>query len=128
MFLSACVTDSRKALFATDESQVQVRSYQTRAFDTTDKTKTLRTIVATMQDLGFVVSKADSVIGVVSGTKFVNRDSAVLTVTVRPRGETQLMVRANVQQHLKSVEKPEPYQEFFTALEKAMFLTAQAVD
>jgi len=90
--------------------------------------KTLRTIVATMQDLGFIISKADSVIGVVSGTKYVNRDSASLTVTIRPRGETQLIVRANLQQQLKAVEKPEPYQEFFVALEKAMFLTAQSVD
>lgn len=47
-FLYGCVTDSKKALFATDESQVQLRSYQTRSFDTSDTEKTLRTVIATM--------------------------------------------------------------------------------
>jgi len=127
-FLYGCVTDSKKALFATDESQVQLRSYQTRSFDTSDTEKTLRTVIATMQDLGFVISKADATIGVVSGSKYANRDSALLTVSVRAKGDNQVIVRANVQQHLKAVEKPELYQDFFNALGKAMFLTAQAVD
>ena len=47
---------------------------------------------------------------------------------VRPRGETQTLVRANAQYELRAVEDPEPYQQFFTSLEKAMFLTAHAVD
>lgn len=126
--LSGCVSDSKKELFATEQSQVQVRSYQTRVFDTTDREKTLKTVIATLQDLGFVISKADSTIGVVSGEKYANRDSAQLTVTVQERGKTQTMVRVNVQQHLKAVEKPEPYQDFFNALAKAMFLTAHAVE
>ena len=125
---TGCVTDSRKELFATDQSQVQLRSYQSRIFDTADTDKTLKTVVATLQDLGFVISKADSVVGVITGEKYANKHSAVLTVTVQARGKTQTMVRANVQQHLKAVEQPEPYQDFFTALEKAMFLTAHSVE
>jgi hypothetical protein len=128
VLLNGCVTDSRKELFATDQSQVQLRSYQTRVFDTNDNDKTLRTVVATLQDLGFVISKADSVVGVVTGEKYANQHSAVLTVTVQAKGKTQTVVRANVQQHLKAVERPEPYQDFFTALEKAMFLTAHSVE
>jgi hypothetical protein len=49
-------------------------------------------------------------------------------VTVQQRGTKQTVVRANVQQHLKAVETPELYQDFFNSLQKAMFLTAQAVD
>jgi hypothetical protein len=37
-------------------------------------------------------------------------------------------VRANAEYQEKAVEDPLPYQDFFTALEKAMFLTAQQVD
>ena len=51
-----------------------------------------------------------------------------MSVTVRPRGEKQLLVRANAQYGVKSVEDPVTYQDFFTALEKAIFLTAQQVD
>lgn len=126
--LAGCVSDSRKELFATDQSQVQVRSYQSRVFDTTDRDKTLKTVIATLQDLGFVISKADATVGVVTGEKYANQDSAILTATVQERGKTQIMIRVNVQQHLKAVEKPEPYQDFFNALEKAMFLTAHSVE
>ena len=81
-----------------------------------------------MQDLGFVISKADNDIGVVSGSKYANRHSALMTVTVRDKNETQLFVRASVQQHLKAVEDAAIYQDFFIALEKAMFLKAHQVD
>ena len=49
-------------------------------------------------------------------------------MTVRPRGATQMLVRANAQYMDKAVEDPKPYQDFFVALEKAMFLTAHQVD
>jgi len=121
-----CATTKDK-LLDSDSSQLQLRSIQTRAFDTTDREKTLRTVIATLQDLGFVIDKADATLGTVSATK-LNRYALRMTVTVRPRGETQLLVRANAQYELRSVVDPEPYQEFFTSLEKAMFLTAHGVE
>lgn len=121
-----CVPSTR-AVLATESSPVQLRSYQTRAFDTTDKTKTLRTVIATLQDLGFVVDKADQTIGTVTATKLRGYQLR-MTVTVRPRGETQLLVRANAQFGEQAVEDPEIYRDFFEALSKAMFLAAQQVD
>jgi hypothetical protein len=118
---------TNERLLDSDVNQVQIRSIQTRAFDTTDKEKTLRTVIATLQDLGFVIDKADSVLGSVSGTK-LNNYSLRMTVTVRPRGEKQQLVRANAQYNITPVTEPAPYQDFFTALEKAMFLTAHQVD
>jgi hypothetical protein len=108
-------------------SQVQLRSYQTRAFDTTDKKTTLRSVIATLQDLGFVMDKADETLGTVSATK-MSGYLIRMTVTVRPRGATQMLVRANAQYQNEAIESPEPYQDFFVALQKAMFLTAQQVD
>ena len=104
-----------------------MRSIQTRAFDTTDKNLTLRTVIATMQDLGFVVDKADETLGLVSGTK-LSGYQLKMTVTVRLRGQKQLLVRANAQYNRAAIEDPTPYQDFFNALEKAMFLTAHNVD
>ena len=66
-------------------------------------------------------------LGTVSGTKLEYHTMRV-TVTVRPRGETQLLVRANAQYDLDPLTDPEPYQQFFMALEKSMFLTAHQVD
>lgn len=59
---------------------------------------------------------------------FYHRSNLVrLTVTVRPRGETQLVVRASAQYYLKAIESPEPYQQFFRTLEQALFIQANAV-
>jgi len=125
--LSGCATTANKAL-ETGESAVKLRSMQTRAFDTTDSKKMIQTVISTMQDLDFVIDKADVALGSVTGTKFVNQAVVTMTVTVRPRGEKQLLVRANAQYGVQSVEDPETYQDFFTALEKAIFLTAQKID
>jgi hypothetical protein len=132
LLMVGCATTHHR-LFDSDSSQLQLRSIQTRAFETTDREKTLRTVIATLQDLGFVIDKADAQLGFISATKlhgYILR----ITVTVRPRGETALLVRANAQYGgapqygMKPVVDPEPYQNFFSALEKAMFLTGQEVD
>ena len=125
--LAGCATPAVRAL-GTDESQVKLRSIQTRAFDTTDKKKMMQTVISTMQDLDFVIDKADLTLGSVTGSKFLGYAVVTMTVTVRPRGEKQLLVRANAQYGIKSVEDAVTYQDFFTALEKAIFLTAQQVD
>ena len=109
------------------ESQVQLRSIQTRSFETTEKQQTLRTVIATLQDLGFVIDKADADLGAVSATKLDGYELR-MTVTVRPRDKTQLLVRASAQYQMKPIEDPEPYQDFFTALEKSMFLASHKID
>jgi hypothetical protein len=124
--LAACAP-STKAVLEMDQSAVQLRSYQQRAFDTADKEQTLRSVISTLQDLSFVVDKADVDLGTVSATK-LSGYQVRMTVTVRPRGETQMLVRANAQYMDRAVEDPKPYQDFFTALEKSMFLTAHQVD
>ena len=59
---------------------------------------------------------------------FYHRSNLIrLTVTVRPRGETQLVVRASAQYYLKAIESPEPYQQFFRTLEQALFIQANAI-
>lgn len=59
---------------------------------------------------------------------FYHRSNLIrLTVTVRPRGEAQLVVRASAQYYLKAVETPEPYQQFFRTLEQALFIQASTV-
>lgn len=125
--LTGCQTTSMNQVMETSESQVALRQIQTRAFDTTDRTKTLRTVIATLQDLGFVIDKADDELGTVSGTK-LDGYSLRMTVTVRPRGTKQTLVRANATYNVTPVDDPQPYQQFFTALQKAMFLTAHEVD
>ena len=125
--LAGCQVNSRDQVLQTGSSQLALRSIQTRAFDTTDRERLLRSIIATLQDLSFVIDKADATLGSVSATKLSGYQLR-MTVTVRPRGDSQTLVRANAQYNLVAVEDPEPYQQFFTALGKSVFLTAHNVD
>jgi hypothetical protein len=124
--VSGCAT-TKERLLDSDSNQVQLRSIQTRAFDTTDREQTLRTTIATLQDLGFVIDSADLMLGTVTATK-LNKYALRMTVSIRPRGETQTLVRSNCQYEDKPVSDPEPYQQFFVSLEKSMFLAAHQVD
>ncbi len=116
-----CQADSRQQILATDRSQVALRSIQSRVFNTTDNGLTIRTIIATLQDLGFTVDKADHEIGVVSATKAGNY-LMKMTVSSRPRGSNQMYVRASAQFNLNAANDPTLYQRFFDALAQAMFL------
>lgn len=123
---SACTTTSDRVLDS-DQNQLKLRSIQTKAFDTGDRTKTIRAAIATLQDLGFVLDKADEALGVLSGTK-LNGYELRMTVAIRQSGAQRITVRASGQFNLLPITDPLPYQNFFTALEKAMFLQAQQVD
>ena len=108
-------------------SQVELRQIQTREYDTLDKRGTLRAIVATLQDLGFVIDKADYELATVSGTKLQSYKIR-MTVTVRERDGDRLAVRANARFNDQAIEDPKSYQDFFATLDKAVFLTLHEVD
>lgn len=124
--LQGCVPLNQR-VFDSDQSQLQLRQIQSRVFDTSERERTLRTVIATLQDLNFVVDKADLGLGTVTATK-LDGYALRMTVSVYPRGESQLVVRANGQFNDRPVVDPVPYQSFFAALSRAMFLTAHALD
>ena len=123
--LGACVSPHQEVL-GTKNSQVQTRNYQSRQFDTGDREMVLRSIVSTMQDLGFIIDKADEKLGTVSGTSFSNRSK--LTVSVRASGQAKTIVRANAQAGLREITDPVPYQNFFNSLSQSLFLDAHLVE
>ena len=132
-FLASCAKPGAGDALSGGESMLKLRSVQTRAFETTDKNRVMRGVVATLQDLGFMVSSADAALGTVSGRKFTQDSAGVahelrVTVTVRPRDERQMLVRANAEFNNKPVEDPAAYQNFFNALGRSIFLAANKAD
>ena len=123
--LSGCVTTNQRVLDSGNETQLQKRSYQSRIFETADKEKVLRATISTLQDLGFVIDRADLMLGSVSGTK-LDGHQIKITVSVRPKGTDRMLVRANAQFNITPIEDPKNYQDFFASLEKSLFLTAHA--
>lgn len=125
LMLAACA--SNNDAISESGSQLQVRQMQTREYGFLNKRDTLRSILATLQDLGFVIDKADYEMATITATK-LQEYQVRMTVTVRERGSEQLAVRANARINESAVEEPRIYQNFFVALDKAMFLTQQNVD
>jgi len=125
LMLSACA--SNNAAITDGGSQLQIRQIQTREYDTLDKRDTLRSIIATLQDLGFVIDKADHELATVSATKLQDYQIR-MTVTVRERDGERLAVRANARFNEQPIEDARAYQDFFAVLDKAMFLTLHKVD
>ena len=152
--------DARSQILMSEDSQVKLRSIQSRVFDTTDRAKILRAAVATMQDLFFDIDVLDEELGIVSGKKWFNyespwadhptyylyetdkllifntnfrswgpfnyrKDLTRMTITVRPKEKTRLLVRASVQYNIRAVEDPEMYQKFFKTLSQSLFLAAE---
>lgn len=123
--LAACVADSRSRVLETSQSAVQLRSFQARQFETADGEMMMRAIMATLQDLGFVIDDANMLVGTVSATKL---DGYALRMTVSSRRSQDFtVVRASANFNDQSVEDPLPYQRFFESLEKATFLEANDV-
>ena len=108
-------------------SQLQTRQIQTRQYETLDKKMTMRSVIATLQDLGFVIDDADPNLGTVTATR-LHKYPMRMTVVVVNKGEKQVSVRANARIDEKSVTDARTYQDFFVALDKAMFLTLNKVD
>lgn len=134
MLVCACVAPT--AAVTAGGNQAELRRIQTREYQNDDKRETMRSVIATLQDLGFVVDQADYELGLLTGTRLATKRQQInqpghewrITVTVRERPGKRMAVRANARFDKQSIEDPQPYQDFFVALDKAMFLTANHVD
>jgi len=116
-------------------NQAELRQMQTREYQQLDRRSAMRSVIATLQDLGFVVDRAEYELGLMTATRYEERTGpragqhiVRVTVTVTERAEQRLTVRANARYGETAIEDPEAYQDFFAALDKSLFLTANGVD
>lgn len=108
-------------------TQLDIRQIQTRDYETLDKQLTMRSVIATLQDLGFTIDQANTALGTITATR-LHKYTMRMTVTVVEKGDKRVSVRANARINENSVLDAATYQDFFVALDKAMFLTLNKVD
>ena len=87
----------------------------------------MRSVIATLQDLGFTIDQADLDLGTVTATR-LHAYTMRMTVTVVEKGQTGISVRANARINEDSVTDAVTYQDFFVVLDKAIFLTSNNVN
>ena len=115
-------------LLAPTEAQMKIRSAQTRSFDVKDRQAAMRGVIAALQDLGFIIERANEPLGLVTAARFAEPnyyDVVSVTVTVRPEAEGRMMIRANAIYNNKPIEDPKIYQNFFATLERSLFVVKQ---
>ena len=113
-------------LLVPTDAQMKLRSFQTRSFDVPDHKQAIRGVIAALQDLGFIIERANEPMGLVTAARFAEPDYlnvVGVTVTVRPQEGGRMMIRANAIYNNKPIEDPKVYQNFFGTLERSVFLT-----
>ncbi len=125
--LLACSTPPQPEpeLLAPNEEQMKLRSYQTRTFEIDDRQRAMRAVIATLQDLGFIIERANEPLGLITGARFQEpnySDIIAVTVTVRPQEGGRMMIRANAIYNNAPIEDPKAYQNFFATVQRALFL------
>ena len=126
MLLHGCVApEPRQELFAPTDAQMKIRSAQTRSFEVKDQTVAMRGVIAALQDLGFIIERANEPLGLVTAARFAEPnyyDVLGVTVTVRAQEAGKTMIRANAIYNSKPIDDPMVYQNFFAAVERSLFL------
>ncbi len=126
VLLQGCVApEPRQELFTPTDAQMKIRSAQSRTFEVKDHTVAMRGVIAALQDLGFIIERANEPLGLVTAARFAEPnyyDVLGVTVTVRPQEAGKTMVRANAIYNSRPIEDPKVYQNFFAAVERSLFL------
>jgi hypothetical protein len=129
LLLNGCaMPQPSQDLFVPTDAQMKIRSAQTRTFEVKDRVVAMRGVIAALQDLGFIIERANEPLGLVTAARFAEPnyyDVVGVTVTVRPQTDSQTMIRANAIYNNKPIEDPKVYQNFFAALERSLFLTKE---
>lgn len=154
LVVAGCFSDSPPP---PQPSQMEMRSFQTREYDTNDTKLVIKAVLNTLQDMGFIVNTADPNIGLLTASKWTNVEhskkeikeakkkelaiskSIVLdcTANISEFGKKQSRVRVNFQQRVldtngatmqaSPITEAKFYQTFFSQVDKGIFLQQEGI-
>lgn len=143
---------------APKRTQLQIREFQTRIYETADVKMVMKAVFNVLQDEGYTVTQANSELGLLTATKDTDVDSMservagwVLPFYGGNRSKTSIhevtcnvtafgsvtKVRMNFHERvlnqkgliktIKGIDDPAFYQNFFSLVDKAIFLQSEKV-
>ena len=68
------------------KTQLEIREYQTREYDTKDVKMVMKSLLNVLQDDGFIVKNASVDLGLISATKEINVENKTRSRHFRPAG------------------------------------------
>ncbi len=121
--LGACA-HTESPLLTSARSAVEMRAMETRVIPSSDRAQVLRTVIATLQDLGYSIDRIRGSTGTVTATKL---SVLRLSAAVSPHGPGQVAVRADAEVQVRGqfhqVDDAAFYQQdFFDPLASALLL------
>jgi len=116
------------AAVASSEVQLVIRQSQTREYEQISKKQAMRASIATLQDLSFILDKVDADLGAISASKYRGGISVKATAIIREKAPMVVSVRINLTYGERTVENPLIYQDFFTMLDKSLFLVKNQIN
>jgi hypothetical protein len=128
LLLASCTQLSPRDIVLEDPaSQQQLRTLQTHTFTVDNRVRMLRAVITTLQDLDFVIDRADSQLGFISATK-LDGYSLEVSILVENAEPDRVRVRASLDSPTigynlfgrKAIDD-HSYQVFFASLEKNLF-------
>jgi len=147
---AAIIIGCARPNMAVQKTQLQVREFQTRSFNTKDVRLVMKAMINVLQDEGFIIKTANIELGLLSATKEVegNRDvMSIGSIIIRDTGGikstitecsanvsgygNQVKVRINFQKkaidakgvrEVGLVEDEKYYQSFFAKVNKSVFI------
>jgi len=129
LLLQGCVAPQPSLdLLAPTDAQMKLRSFQSRTFEVTDRKVAMRGVIAALQDLGFIIERANEPLGLVTAARFAEPDNLSVvgvTVTVREQSGGRMLVRANVIFNHTPINDPKVYQNFFATLDRSLFINKE---
>lgn len=147
--LTGCVATQPKI----QKTQLEIREFQTRSYDTKNFKLVMKAVMNTLQDDGFIVKQANVDLGLLTAQKEIDvQDSGEAlfltllagsnatykknstiessanisefgeTIRVRMNFQTKVMNNKGGVMNVQPVENAQFYQEFFSKVDKAVFL------
>ncbi len=133
------------------QTQLQIREYQTRAFDTKNTKLVMKAVLGVLQDEGFIVKNADSDLGFISASKETDlggapifwgtkdseparyRKTSVIETTanvsefgsqcrVRMNFMKKILDNTGATMEVDQITDAKFYQDFFSKVDKGLFL------
>jgi hypothetical protein len=123
--LLACQSTAERAT-GSSSSQLKIRNVQTKNYIDVSKKQALRAVIATLQDLEFIITDADYILGSVTATKLTH-NGIKISIIVQEQGN-DVSVRANARQNKFPITQKNVYHNFFLILSKSIFLVKNSVN